>query len=230
MSAFALPDLGEGLQEAEVVAWHVSAGDHVVPDQPLVSVETEKAVVEVPSPRAGRIARLCAAVGERVPVGGALVEFEDAPMPTPARWSARCAGRRRADPGRRCCPGPPGRLRPCPAGGPAARRPSRPRPGADRRGPDPRRRDGPPTSRRRHAGPPPPILRRPPSRSRGVRRAMAQAMARSGAEVVPATVADDADVDAWAAPEADVTVRADPGDGRKVPPRRRSMPGMTAPR
>src|SRR5207249_7754429 len=79
MSIFVLPDLGEGLQEAELVAWHVGEGDHVVADQPLVSVETEKAVVEVPSPQAGKIARLCAQPGERVQVGGPLVEFEEGP-------------------------------------------------------------------------------------------------------------------------------------------------------
>src|SRR6185312_10315321 len=79
MSTFVLPDLGEGLQEAELVAWHVGEGDHVVADQPLVSVETEKAVVEVPSPQAGKIARLCAQPGERVKVGGPLVEFEEGP-------------------------------------------------------------------------------------------------------------------------------------------------------
>ena len=73
MSVFVLPDLGEGLQEAELVAWHVGEGDHVVADQPLVSVETEKAVVEVPSPQDGKIARLCAEPGERVMVGGPLV-------------------------------------------------------------------------------------------------------------------------------------------------------------
>ncbi len=43
---FVLPDLGEGLREADIVAWHVAEGDHVVADQPLVSVETDKAVVE----------------------------------------------------------------------------------------------------------------------------------------------------------------------------------------
>ena len=77
MSTFVLPDLGEGLQEAELVAWHVGEGDHVVADQPLVSVETEKAVVEVPSPQDGKIARLCVQPGERVKVGGPLVEFEE---------------------------------------------------------------------------------------------------------------------------------------------------------
>jgi len=77
MSTFALPDLGEGLQEAEIVSWHVAEGDHVVVDQPLVAVETEKAVVEVPSPQAGHVARLLAKPGERVKVGAPLLEFEE---------------------------------------------------------------------------------------------------------------------------------------------------------
>ncbi len=77
MSTFALPDLGEGLQEAEIVSWHVADGDHVVVDQPLVAVETEKAVVEVPSPQAGHVAKLLAKVGERVKVGAPLLEFEE---------------------------------------------------------------------------------------------------------------------------------------------------------
>ena len=77
MSTFALPDLGEGLQEAEIVSWHVAEGDHVVVDQPLVAVETEKAVVEVPSPKAGHVARLLAKAGERVKVGAPLLEFEE---------------------------------------------------------------------------------------------------------------------------------------------------------
>src|SRR5579859_7401197 len=75
MSVFNLPDLGEGLQEAELVAWHVGEGDHVVADQPLVSVETDKAVVEVPSPWSGRIARLMAGPHTRVAVGAALAVF-----------------------------------------------------------------------------------------------------------------------------------------------------------
>ncbi|MGH7096562.1 MAG: biotin/lipoyl-containing protein, partial [Stellaceae bacterium] len=79
MSIFVLPDLGEGLQEAELVQWHVAEGDNVVADQPLVSVETEKAVVEVPAPHSGRIARLCAEPGEHIKVGTALVEFDEGP-------------------------------------------------------------------------------------------------------------------------------------------------------
>jgi len=74
---FNLPDLGEGLHDAEIIQWHVAAGDHVVADQPLVSVETDKAVVEIPSPRSGRIASLCADEGERVAVGEPLLVFTD---------------------------------------------------------------------------------------------------------------------------------------------------------
>ena len=68
MRQFMLPDLGEGLEEAEIVAWHVNEGDHVVVDQPLVSVETDKAVVEVPSPWSGRIAHLFGGKGDLVKV------------------------------------------------------------------------------------------------------------------------------------------------------------------
>ena len=78
MTAFCLPDLGEGLQEAEIVVWHVAVGDHVVADQPLVSVETEKAVVEIPSPQSGRIAKLMGRPGDIVEIGGPLVEFDTA--------------------------------------------------------------------------------------------------------------------------------------------------------
>lgn len=72
---FRLPDLGEGLTEADIVAWHVRAGDHVVADQPLVSVETDKAVVEIPAPHGGRIATLGPAVGESLEVGDVLVTY-----------------------------------------------------------------------------------------------------------------------------------------------------------
>jgi len=76
MTTFKLPDLGEGLQEAEIVSWHVSESDHVVADQPIVSVETEKAVVEIPSPQSGRISKLFGEPGDVVPVGSPLVEYE----------------------------------------------------------------------------------------------------------------------------------------------------------
>lgn len=72
---FALPDLGEGLVEAEIVEWHVGVGDHVVTGQPVVSVETDKSVVEVPSPRAGTIVRRHGGPGDLVAVGMPLVTF-----------------------------------------------------------------------------------------------------------------------------------------------------------
>src|SRR5262245_42423375 len=77
MRQFILPDLGEGLEEAEIVTWHVNEGDRVVMDQPLVSVETDKAVVEVPSPWSGRIARLFGGKGDLIKVGAPLVEFAE---------------------------------------------------------------------------------------------------------------------------------------------------------
>jgi len=75
MTTFKLPDLGEGLSEAEIVRWHVKVGDHVQIDQPLLSVETAKAVVEVPAPCSGTITVLHGAPGERVETGAPLVEF-----------------------------------------------------------------------------------------------------------------------------------------------------------
>jgi 2-oxoisovalerate dehydrogenase E2 component (dihydrolipoyl transacylase) len=73
---FNLPDLGEGLPEAEIVSWHVQEGQQVTIDQPLVSVETAKAVVDVPSPYSGTIVRLHARPGDTVETGKPLVDFE----------------------------------------------------------------------------------------------------------------------------------------------------------
>lgn len=79
MSIFHLPDLGEGLAEATIVAWHVRPGDVVAAEQALLSVETAKAVVDIPSPQAGRIKVLLAQAGDIVPTHAALVEFIDEP-------------------------------------------------------------------------------------------------------------------------------------------------------
>ncbi|HET7868851.1 MAG TPA: dihydrolipoamide acetyltransferase family protein [Actinomycetota bacterium] len=73
---FALPDLGEGLEEATITAWLVKEGDPVSLNQPIVEVETVKATVEIPSPFAGTIARLHGHVGETVNVGAPLVTFD----------------------------------------------------------------------------------------------------------------------------------------------------------
>lgn len=76
MKYFKLPDLGEGLSEAEIVEWHVKAGDTVKEDQLMVSVETAKAIVEVPSPQSGVICTLFAEPGDVVHIGEPLVEYE----------------------------------------------------------------------------------------------------------------------------------------------------------
>ena len=75
---FVLPDLGEGLADAELVAWHVAVGDEVTLNQVLVEVETEKAVVELPSPFAGTVVELLAAPGETVRVGAPLIAIATA--------------------------------------------------------------------------------------------------------------------------------------------------------
>ena len=78
MPAFLLPDLGEGLTEAEIVTWHVKAGDTVTVDQGIVEVETAKAVVEVPVPFAGRVTQLHGQPGDVVAVGQPLVTVDTA--------------------------------------------------------------------------------------------------------------------------------------------------------
>jgi pyruvate dehydrogenase E2 component (dihydrolipoamide acetyltransferase) len=80
---FKLPDIGEGVVEGEVVRWLVNEGDVVREDQPLVEVMTDKATVEIPAPRAGRIAKRMYAEGEICPVGRVLItiETEDAALP-----------------------------------------------------------------------------------------------------------------------------------------------------
>jgi 2-oxoisovalerate dehydrogenase E2 component (dihydrolipoyl transacylase) len=75
MKRFNLPDLGEGLQEAEIVRWHVVVGDQVKVDQPMVAVETAKAIVEVPSPFDGTIAALHGKPGDTIGTGAPLVDF-----------------------------------------------------------------------------------------------------------------------------------------------------------
>jgi pyruvate dehydrogenase E2 component (dihydrolipoamide acetyltransferase) len=74
---FVLPDLGEGLTEAEIVSWLVQPGDVIVIDQPVVEVESAKSTVELPSPFGGRVEKLHAAAGEVVHTGGVLISVAD---------------------------------------------------------------------------------------------------------------------------------------------------------
>jgi pyruvate dehydrogenase E2 component (dihydrolipoamide acetyltransferase) len=78
---FLMPDLGEGLTEGEINRWLVAEGDVVVVDQPIAEITTEKAVVEVPTPFAGRVATLHGAAGETITVGKPLISIEVAGAP-----------------------------------------------------------------------------------------------------------------------------------------------------
>ncbi|HEV2213062.1 MAG TPA: dihydrolipoamide acetyltransferase family protein [Gammaproteobacteria bacterium] len=99
MRTFNLPDLGEGLQEAEIVSWHVKEGDAVKVDQPLVSVETAKAVVDVPSPWAGKIAKLYGKSGDIIPTHSALVDFDiEGGAAAPAKPAAAAPAAKKSEP------------------------------------------------------------------------------------------------------------------------------------
>ncbi len=99
MTTFNLPDLGEGLAEAEIVRWHVKPGDAVKVDQPMVAVETAKAVVEVPSPYTGVVKKLHGNPGDVVATGAPLIEFDLQSSGTPARKPEReTPAAKKADP------------------------------------------------------------------------------------------------------------------------------------
>jgi 2-oxoisovalerate dehydrogenase E2 component (dihydrolipoyl transacylase) len=203
MRQFSLPDLGEGLEEAEIVTWHVNEGDHVVTDQPLLSVETDKAVVEVPSPWSGRIARLFGAKGDLVKVGAPLVEFaEGAGQDTGTvvgeiERAEAPAGERKAAPEL----AQPRALQVLPAIRALARKldvdlnlvQATGAGGMITRADVERA-----AKSLTDVGPAEPL--------KGMRRAMAQRMASAHAEVVPTTVTDEADIGDWPAAE-DITIR-----------------------
>ena len=100
---FRLPDIGEGISEAEIVGWHVKVGDRVEEDQPIADMMTDKATVEMESPVAGVVKRLAGEPGEQVAIGAMLVEIEtdgegevasgaEAPMPSVEEIEAETAG------------------------------------------------------------------------------------------------------------------------------------------
>jgi 2-oxoisovalerate dehydrogenase E2 component (dihydrolipoyl transacylase) len=85
---FKLPDIGEGIAEAEIVAWHVKVGDKVEEDQQLADMMTDKATVEMESPVAGTVTKLAGEVGDQIAIGSVLVEIEtDAAAPAPVEDS-----------------------------------------------------------------------------------------------------------------------------------------------
>ncbi|MDQ4087103.1 MAG: 2-oxo acid dehydrogenase subunit E2 [Pseudomonadota bacterium] len=73
---FKLPDIGEGIAEAEIVAWHVAPGDSVAEDQPIADLKTDKATVEMESPVAGKVLEVAGGVGDMIPIGSVLIVLE----------------------------------------------------------------------------------------------------------------------------------------------------------
>ena len=100
---FHLPDLGEGLPDAEIVEWHVKIGDVVRLDAPLVSMETAKAVVDVPSPFSGKVLALAGQPGDVILTGAVLVEIELDPN-LPQRADAQDTGHHHGAPAAQAAP------------------------------------------------------------------------------------------------------------------------------
>ena len=91
---FKLPDIGEGIAEAEIVAWHVKVGDTIDEDQQIADMMTDKATVEMESPVAGKVVELAGEVGEMVPIGSvlAVIETDGAEAPAPESKQERPLG------------------------------------------------------------------------------------------------------------------------------------------
>jgi pyruvate dehydrogenase E2 component (dihydrolipoamide acetyltransferase) len=201
MSTFNLPDLGEGLAEAEILEWHVKVGDHLRVDQPMVSVETAKAVVEVPAPFSGIVTALHGAAGDIIATGAPLIDFDSGTVvgtmpPTAEQEHLEPA----ADHAPRTHPhGVAPRGRAVPAARLLARRLR-----VDITALEGSGRGGLVTLddvlAQGSAGEAPSPASQPPAGAealRGARRVMAQSMSASRDQVSGSTVCDDADIQAW---------------------------------
>ena len=102
---FLLPDLGEGLPDATVVEWYVKVGDTIRLDENLVSMETAKAVVDVPSPVSGKVLRLAGGPGDVIVTGAMLAEFEVDPN-LPQRAEGQDTGHHHGPPAGASAPAP----------------------------------------------------------------------------------------------------------------------------
>lgn len=220
MSIFNLPDLGEGLPDAEIVEWHVKEGDTVKADEVLVSMETAKAVVDVPAPQAGVIAKLHGQVGDIINTGSPLLEFsgtgaeiaKDLPAQKPASLIEETVA---AQAQVATAPsGDPKRVKAMPSVRALANKldvnlatisPSGPK---DRITSDDVKNAA--ATKQVIASAVQTPTGAPTQKTieplRGVRRAMANAMVKSHSEVVPVTLVDDADIHAWL-PGTDITWR-----------------------
>lgn len=195
MSVFLLPDLGEGLAEAEIVHWQVSEGDHIIADQPMVSLETEKAVVEVPAPYSGSVKVLLAKAGDIVATGAPLIEIETEEITDSGAIVGELADNATVDSKRKkpVHPRPRQTAAEMVKASPAVRSLAREK-GVD-------------LASVRGTGPQGLIVSSDVlsavnalpdgTELRGVRRAMARAMTHAGQLVVPATITDRANIDGW---------------------------------
>lgn len=206
MSVFKLPDLGEGLQEAEISAWHVAPGAAVTVDQPLLAVETAKALVDIPSPYAGRIVRVFGSPGDLLKVGDPLVEFADEARSESdagtvvgrVETSAAVTREKKTIAGRTSAAS----VKATPAVRALARKLDVDLSVVTPTGPNDTisAKDVERVAR---------IFRDlgPLERLRGVRRTMARSMAQAHTEVAPVTILDDADVAAWWPAKRDLMLR-----------------------
>jgi 2-oxoisovalerate dehydrogenase E2 component (dihydrolipoyl transacylase) len=202
MKIFKLPDLGEGLQEAEIVEWHVKDGETVKADQPLVSVETAKAIVEIPAPYAGKIEKLFHKAGEIVHTDAPLVGFEGQ-----AEDQGTVVGRMNVAAGKTLVDEPVAVSR----GGATVKATPAVRALAQRLNVElaavtPTGPEGSVTAADVQKAASDFADVAAPEPLRGVRRAMAQNMAYARSEVASATIMDDADIHAWKKGE-DTTMR-----------------------
>ena len=212
MNIFKLPDLGEGLTEVEIVEWLVKVGDEVALDQRLVTVETAKAIVEIPSPQPGKIYKLYGEVADFVQVGDPLIEFE-----SDARQKSSPAIEKREDTGTVVGEVVVGKdvvnekatsvgqsssgIKATPAVRALAKRMDVDLSVVTPSGPNE-------TITAADVQRVAKIFEEvgPLEKLRGVRRAMANTMARSNAEVVPVTIYDDVDIESWKGKD-DITMR-----------------------
>jgi pyruvate dehydrogenase E2 component (dihydrolipoamide acetyltransferase) len=202
MKTFYLPDLGEGLPEGEIAKWHVKEGDMVKTDDPLVSIETAKAIVEVPSPYDGKIAKLHGKEKDIIPTGSPLVDFEQTQRAETGTVAGEIkVGNEIVTEKAMSIASRAGNVKVLPAVRALAKKLN-----VDLSTLTPSGADGTITaedvkkaSEGMHSGEPLETLH-------GVRRAMSMAMAQSHAEVVPVTVMDDVDITSWAA-QKDFTVK-----------------------
>jgi pyruvate dehydrogenase E2 component (dihydrolipoamide acetyltransferase) len=193
MKIFKLPDLGEGLQEAEIVEWHVAVGDELTAAQPMVAVETAKALVDIPAPYPGKVARLFGKPGDIAHIGAPLVAFEGEET---AQESTTVVGRMESTgqvlAEQQIAPMPSAGIKATPAVRALARKLN-----VDLAMVTPTGSDGLITAGdvQRAAR----ILAEigPQEVLRGTRRFMAQSMTLAHAEVAGATIMDDADIETW---------------------------------